>query len=108
MQVFFRFLSLSFIPLSYVFSRQQGEGCSVDCLGDSCESVYLYVGACFVPSVADESDCSLYATTNGLSKLSGILQNSSEVCVVLSVSEDDCGGVPFSLDFFFFFWFFFF
>ena len=76
--------------------RNQGEGCSTDCLGDSCESVYSFAGGCFVPSLLTSSDCSLFSSENDIPTE----WYKDELCVLSTVlSEVGCGEV----DFFFFF-----
>ena len=77
-----------------LFYRQQGKGCSTDCPGNSCESVYLLSGGCFVPFVSSDFDCTLYASTNNIE--SDWFKDS--LCVLPTVlSESDCTQVSFSL-----------
>ena len=69
---------------------QQGEGCTQDCVGNSCESILKMDGACFVPSITSSGDCSLYSSDNDVAA-----EWYDDACVLsLITSETDCSTNP--------------
>ena len=79
---FFQFQSIIF-----VCTRAKTASCSVDCVGDSCASVYGYDGVCVAPATS-QTACNATATSLGTSFL---FKNNT--CVLPNVTQSQCSQV---------------
>ena len=91
---FFHFFFFHF----FSSKRAQGQGCTTDCVGNSCESIYKLEGGCFLPSLTSAFDCFAYSSIYNITTE----WYKSSVCTLPTiVSENECAEVFFIFSFLF-------
>jgi hypothetical protein len=76
--------------MSVSYYRAMSPQCSVDCLGDSCQSIHGYEGVCLVEDITTELQCEVYEETYFVTTL----WFNGSVCLLPSASQEDCNKVP--------------